>query len=253
MTSGGVQVPVLAEAGDADIQELYAALRALPAADSVLYVTKEKALEMKRMSDPELAGFLETYDLKNPFMDVFLVTLDAPEGYAALRSFLEENRWKSVVSQTFFTSVHDEEMRVNGLLRVTRGVASLLIALLVASLAVLVAFLAAESWRNRYSIELMSLLGADRKDAVLLFAFRTTLVLLASLAAGAVALGLAYAVLPVLTAPAAYGLTGSFDGDFRSFLLFAVPAVLLAELLLAPVLAYGGAWLGARRHDGRKR
>lgn len=243
---GDVQIEVLSGSTDADIQEFYAALRALSFVDGVAYVPKEKAFEAGRKRDPGLIAFLEAHKLKNPFPDVFSVTLTGLDDYGSLRQFLEQPAWKSVVHPSFFSAVQTEEVRMRGALTTTRSIALVAGMLLLVSVAMIV-FVLAERMKGRSGErELLELLGASRSRAAFPAVASQALLLLGALIVASGALLILYILTPGILSFLTRGFSLLLQQELSRMLLFVGVPLLAIELMLAPVLAWGGVMLGTR-------
>lgn len=128
---GAVHVEVSPGTPDQRVQELYAALRTLPSASRVTFVTGEKMLEEEGARDASLADFLDRYGMDNPFSDAFVVVPRDMRAYADVRAFVEREKDRGGVDAAAFSEIAAKETSAEeslGALRtVETGVALLLL------------------------------------------------------------------------------------------------------------------------------
>lgn len=96
-------------AADQDVQELYAALRQLPAVASAQLISKEQALSRERERHPDLAAFLDRYQIHNPFADAFSVRLRTAGDFPALRAALQDPHWNGVIDAAMGATLAEQE------------------------------------------------------------------------------------------------------------------------------------------------
>ncbi len=251
-TRGDLQLEVVAGAADRDVQELYAALRELPFVDSVTFVSQEQAFENERTRDPGLVAFLEKYKMQNPFPDTFSLTLVSLQFYDSLRTFVEQPQWKSVVHPSFLSSVTDQEQRVRSLLKVTRAVGAISgLFLLLSGIAltlVIIELVRRRAQRRSSELRLEEYLGASSTDVLLPFVVEMAALLLLSLLVASILVLVAFWFLPMFSSTFSSGSFVTLRSELTHlFMALGVPLLLL-EVLLTPVLAYGGAMMGLRAH-----
>lgn len=244
LSRSALYLEVLPDATDQDIQELYAAMRALPAVDDVEFVPSEKAYEIERQRTPDLVTFLEQYGVENPFPDSFSVTLDSLSDYDSFAAFVGDPQWSAVVDPSFLSSVTDQEETVRQLAGAASAVRALL-AVLTAVGCVVLFFLLAEivarkARRHEGELLLESLLGGRPSDALVPVVTELSVLALAGLLIGtAVAFLLLYVV--SLAVPVLSGLGNLADllAAVSASLLIAGPVILLTEavVLVAVVTA----------------
>lgn len=248
---GDLRLEVISSTADTDVQKLYAALRGLPYVDSVAYVSREQALERERTQDPDLVAFLEKYQMQNPFPDSFSMTLLSLDHYDALRAFIEQSPWKSIVHPSFFASVGDQEHRVRSLLQITRAVGMVsgffLLLAAVALTCIVVELVRRRAQRTARALRLEELLGASVADVLLPFITEVSLLLLLALLAASALVLLSFFLLPILSNIFAQESFVLLRRELWHLLGVLGTPLLLLEVLLAPMLAWGGAVLGLRR------
>ncbi|MBI5156367.1 hypothetical protein HZA45_03795 [Candidatus Peregrinibacteria bacterium] len=222
---GDVQLRVLTAAGDRSLQEFYAALHAQSFVDGITFNSDERA---------------------------FHITLTSPNAYAALGAFIAQPAWKNVVNPDVLASVSNAESRVGSLVSVTRSIGTLLtlfIALTVVVLLLVLGGIVHRRMQNRKNEAMLeALLGASPADTLIPQATHAGMFILLSLLIAGVVVMLGLTGLPLIA--------GSFSGAALQLhqqvigsLLFMGPIILLLELLLAPVVATGGAALGLKIHS----
>lgn len=238
-------------ATDRSIQEFYSALTAEPYVEQALLVTKEKAYDQMRTTEPDLIAFLEEFHLENPFADTIAVTLKNLDDYKAFASFAENARWKEIVNPTFLSEVTGQEKQVYALLSVTQAGRALTGIILAITAAALV-FIVTELTRRRAlarsdEVLVERLVGATTLSILLPFATEATVLFLLSILGSALVLFVFIVLLPLLVP--GMGPSGALS-ELRnavSPLLYSVlPVYIAIELIAAPFVATLGAWLGIR-------
>lgn len=247
----GIQLEVLPSAREQDIQELYAALRANPLVENVVYVPSDQAYEQQKASDPDLVAFLEEYKLENPFPDTFSVTLKSLDAYDSFAQEVQQDRWRAVVNPSFLTAATSRETQTKALLEVTEGLRTLSIAFIVVALIVLFAvvleWVSRNAARREQELVLEHLLGAPAMTVLLPFASEMTFLLVAGALLGTAIMGIFLVLLPVFMP--AFALETPFQllqAQMRPVLLGVFPLLLLIELIAMPFLAFAGTVLGVK-------
>lgn len=249
-TRTDLRLEIKSDAQDADIQSLYAALRGLPVAEDVRYVTKEQAYESERQRDPSLISFLEQFKMENPFPDTFSVTLRSLGDYDTFAQFVGENRWSNVVDPSFLSKVTDQEKQAHEMLQLTEAGKSVVLLFIVMMGAVLV-FVLIELVRRRSltrkeEVLVERLVGAQVLSVLIPFATESALLL-----AGAFLLSIAFlaaflALLPALVPGLVSGAYALLYAEVGRLLAFYLPIFFVLEAVLIPVIALLGAWWGLR-------
>lgn len=242
LSRSALYLEVLPGATDQDIQEFYAALRALPAVQDVEFVPSEKAYELERERTPDLVAFLEQYDVKNPFPDSFSVTLDSLSEYDSFSSFVGNAQWSSVVDPSFLSSVTDQERDVRQLAGAASAVRALLV-MLTGVGCLLLFFLLSEivarkARRHEGELLLESLLGGKPSDALVPVVAELSALSLAALVVGT-CLAFLLLFLASLAVPLISGLgnVGELSGYLTSALLtLGLPALLAEAVVLVAVV-----------------
>ncbi len=141
-TQSTVTVELQASAGDQKVQDLYEAAKAQSFLTGVEYITKEQALTQQRTAHPELAAFLDRFQLQNPFPNLLVVHLRSPAMIVQLRAFLQDARFTGAVAPAAATALatREEELRsLSSTLSAVHGVAlssAVIVVLLLLSLVV---------------------------------------------------------------------------------------------------------------------
>ncbi|MDB4979007.1 MAG: cell division transport system permease protein [Candidatus Peribacteria bacterium] len=246
-----VRLEILEGATDVQIREFFSAAKGQPTIHDVQYITKEQAYEAERLRDPQLISFLETLKLTNPFPETFNVTLRSLNDYDAFVAFVQNPQWSKIIDPNFLSKSTDQEKSIRELLKVTQAARLLVLAFLALTAFVLL-FILMELVRRRSllrseEILIERLFGAHDLSVLLPFATESAALLVAALL---VSMGLLIGflfllptVFPVLASEGVFsGLRAQVDPLLRTFL----PAFLSLELIIAPVLAFVGAWFGMR-------
>lgn len=104
-----ITVELQSSVGSDQVQTLYEQAGQLPGVASAQYVTKEQALTQQRAAHPDLAAFLDRYQLQNPFPNLLLIKLRSPSALPQLRAFLEDAKWQSVLAPSAATTLAERE------------------------------------------------------------------------------------------------------------------------------------------------
>lgn len=248
-TQTDLRLEILATAPEAEIQEFFAAVRKLSYVEDAVYITREKAYDLERQRDPELVAFLEEFRLQNPFPDTIGVTLRRLDDYNAFAAFVRRSDWQRVVDPTFLSQITDQEQQVHELLRLMHaGRSIVLLFLLLITGAVL--FVLVELVRGRAAVRNEEILverivGASTLSILVPFAVEAALLLLVSVVLSAFTLLALLALLPFFVPPlSAGGVAETLRQEVVLLLRVYLPLLFTLEVLLAPLLALGGAWVG---------
>lgn len=251
-SQAALRLEAIAGAPDADIQTFFAAVHAHPDVESVLFVTKEQAYNEQRRRDPDLAAFLDQYQLDNPFPDTFVVTLQSLDSYDSFRQFIEQDQWQSVINPSFLSTVNTQERQIRDLLSVTAAIRSVAYIFMLVAFAVLlfvVLELVSRTVRAHGDALFMeNMLGASPLGVLLPFIAEITILLLAGTIIATALVCAVMVLLPFLIpASAMEAPFRAFSAEMRPLLLFVFPWIVLLELFLMPAAAYVGTFLGAGR------
>lgn len=250
--SAAIQLEVLPAASEADIQQLNAALHAHPAVRSVTFLSKQQVYEHQKALHPDDIAFLEEYDFKNPFPDIFSVTLVSLDAYDQFAADIRSDRWKSVVDPSFLATANDHEEEIRTLLQVTNGVHTLSILLMVVALLVLgcavFEWVSRTADRREGELLMRHLLGGTPVQVLLPFtAEMTVLLIVAALFATLIVVAFV-ALLPfMLPALALESPFRTLQSALLPLLRTALPIFLLVEIVCMPFLAYAGTAVTARK------
>jgi cell division protein FtsX len=248
----GIHLEVMRGAQDQDIQELYAALKALPYVEQVEYVPKEKAYEREKLRDPALIDSLEKFAVSNPFPDTFSVSLMSLESFDELLAFVEQPQWKGVIDPTFLTTASTQEREVRSYLSVAQSVMRLGYIVLwmgIVALLVIVADIALQrAYERRSELMLETAMGASPMQVLMPLAAEIGILLIASLVVGFIVTVLFLLILPLLIPGLAPG--GTF-AEARSYivplLVFVFPLLIIGQALLLPLVGIAGGIVGTGR------
>ncbi|PIR53648.1 hypothetical protein COU75_04960 [Candidatus Peregrinibacteria bacterium CG10_big_fil_rev_8_21_14_0_10_42_8] len=246
-----LRLEILAEATDNDIQTFLAELQQQPFVKDTVYITKEKAFEQTRVSDPQLIAFLEEFNMSNPFADSIGVTLGNLDNYDQFSAFIEQERWRNVVDPEFLSQITDQERQVHALLGVTSAVRSLTILILIITAAALV-FIVTELVRRRAmarsdEVLVERLVGATPLSITLPFMTEAVILLFIAIILSTAIMLFIASLLPLyIPALTNGGILGPLRKEIGPLMTTLLPSLLLIEVLMIPVLAGAGAWLGVR-------
>lgn len=236
---------------DTEVRELFAQVKAFPFVQEATYITRDQAYETVRRRNPEFVTFLEQYEIENPFNDTIAVTLRQLSDYEAFATFIQNERWSAVVDPSFLSKQTDQEAQIYEMIRLMDAGSSLVLIVLVLTVGILL-FILMELVRKRalgrseeILVERMS--GARTLSILVPFVVEAAMLLLASLVGGALAISLFLFLLPsFVPALHADGAFGAVRAEVLLLLRTSIPWILLSELLIIPVVAFLGAWIGIK-------
>src|SRR3989338_3970861 len=244
-----LQLELRAGTNDRDISDLMTGLQELPYVAHASFMTREQAYDRARRADPELIGFLEEYGLSNPFNDAVTVTLTSLEHYRELLHVLEDPGWQRIVNPSFLSDATAEQEYVEGLMELTKGIRSLVLFVLgigtVTLLFVVVNLTRTRALSRSEEVLVERIAGAQTATILLPFAAEASILLLiAPIVSFVVTVLLATAAPLLVPALGSGGVLGELWGMVRIILYSMIPWAFLVELLLIPVIASTGAWIG---------
>ncbi|MBT4119679.1 MAG: hypothetical protein HOE29_02070 [Candidatus Peribacter sp.] len=246
-----LQLEIHASATDSEVQLFYSALTRLPYVQDADFITKEKAYEQTRSTDPKLIGFLEQYRMQNPFGDTISVSLTTLNDYSSFAAFIERPEWKSVINPTYLSEITDQEQQVFSLLAITRAGRLLTIIILALTVVALV-FITTELVRRRAiarsdEVLVERLAGAQPLSIALPFITEAAVLLLISIILSSAVMVIFIAILPlIIPAFQTQGALGPLQAEITPLLRTMLPMLILTEMAIAPLIAVCGAWLGIR-------
>lgn len=236
-----VHIELASSATDEDIQALYADLRALTGVSAVRFLPKAQALEEQRAQHPELGGFLDRFQLQNPFQDLFVVELRSLAAFDAVRMTITDVRFAKALSPDAALLLAKQEQtfrRMALALRVLQrslAVSAAAEALLLLCLGVDICW---SRLRHRSADRIaVRLMGGGWIDSDGPIIVELLLLLWGASVTGALCVALAAAFLPVALGIVGDPLLLSFVQAWSALLFAALPGTLLAALTAAPLLA----------------
>ncbi len=246
-----VRLEIRTDATRAATQQFLSALKALPYVSDATYITREQAYARAAKEEPDLVSFLEKFGMGNPFPDTVGVTLSSLDDYPLLSTFITGAEWQKVADPTFLSTISRQEERMHELIRVARGGRSLSILLLTIAggvlLATVVELTRLRAFHRRDEVLVERLAGANAMTIILPFAWEASVLLWTGILASAAAMTMFLLLLPALVpALSATGALGIFREEAAPLLAAWLPVSFVLELLLSPLLATLGAWLGIR-------
>ena len=251
-THADLHLPVQQNVTDRRVQEFLIAAKALPGVSAVTYVTKEQAYERERAANPSLIGFYEQSNIRNPFHDTVTVTLANFSAYGSLTGLLHQQQWQGVIDPAFLSQAAGQGQSIVTMLTLAAAGRTVAAVLFVIAAAVLL-FALVELVRRRalarsQDIFVERISGAQESSIILPFATEAAVMLVVAtlLSVGFVTL-LLFALPFIIPAVSDGGMFGAFRIEFMHMLMAYVPVLLVLELLLAPILAFGAAWTGVPR------
>jgi len=251
--SAAIQLEVLPTASEQDIQQLYAVLKAHPAVRAVDFMSSQQVYDNQKERRPDDIAFLEEYDFKNPFPDIFSVTLISLDAYDRFASDIQSDQWRAVVDPSFLTSASDHEAEARTLLQVTDGVHTLSILFMFIALVVLACavfeWVSRTASRRGHELLLRHVMGGSSSQVLLPFSMEMTVLLVAAALLAGIAVTGFIVVLPLMLPALALDVPfQTLQSAFTPLLRTGLPAFLLVQILCMPLLAYAGAAVTARKN-----
>lgn len=250
--SAAIQLEVLPTAKEAEIQELYAVLRAHSSVRSVEFFSKQQVYEQQKALHPDDIAFLEQYDFKNPFPDIFSVSLTSLDAYNQFAKDLQDKKWSAIVDPSFLTSAGDHEAEIRTLLQVTDTVHVLSIFATIIALVVLCG--AVFEWAKRtadsrgHELLLRHLLGGTSLQVLLPFIAEVIMLLGMATLFASVILVTSVSIFPwVAPALALEAPFQTFQAAFTPLLWTAFPLFVFIQFVCMPFVAYAGTAVAARK------
>ena len=244
-----LQLELKAGTTDREVSGLIVSLQDLPYVAKANFITREQAYDRARNADPELIGFLEEYGLNNPFNDAVTVTLTSLEHYRALLHVLEDKDWQRIVDPSFLSDATAEQEYVEALLTLTQGIRTLVLFVLGIGGATLL-FIVVNLTRTRAlarseEVLVERIAGAQTATILLPFAAEASILLAVATIVSFIVTVLLTAFAPAIV-PALHmgGALGELWNSVRSLLHTAIPFAFVLELLMIPLIAAAGAWIG---------
>lgn len=244
-----LQLELKAGVSDRDISDLMTGLQELPYVAHTTFITREQAYDRARRADPELIGFLEEYGLSNPFNDALTVTLTSLEHYRSLLQALEDTHWQRVIDPSFLSDATAEQEYVEALMTLTQGLRALVLFVLgigvVTLLFVVINLTRTRALARSEEVLVERIAGAQTATILLPFAAEASFLLaIATIVSFVVTVTVAVSASTIIPALNLGGALGELWGAVRALLHAAIPYAFLLELLLIPVIAVTGAWIG---------
>jgi cell division protein FtsX len=246
-----LRLQVREQATTQDVQEFLVAVRDVPYVRETTYITKEQAYEKEKATNPDLISFLEEFGVKNPFPDTIAVSLKELGDYDAFKNFLSADRWKKTVDPSFLSHTTAQEQEVRQMLTLARTGRILIAGFIVLTICVLL-FVLIELVRRRSllrdeEIFIERLVGAPILSVLIPFAVEAAVLLCIAFVLSTLIITALVTLLPLLVPAFLTGPLAMLWDEASSLLLFQAPVLIVVEILLVPVLAFLGAYLGMRR------
>jgi|GEM_PF-424698 len=238
-------------ATDASVQGMIQELQQQSYIDTVLFITKEQALERQRKRDPELIEFLGTFGLQNPFPDTLGIRLKSLDAYPALKELLRKPVYTAVVDPAFLSEATNQEQTLE---RITEAVSgSRILLLFIAGVMSLVLFstivelVTRRAGSRSQDLFVERLMGGSRMHLGLPFLFEIGALLLMALLCSLVFITLLALLLPVvIPVLRSGGLFASWGEALGATFFSSLPLMIGVELLLLALLATVGTFLALR-------
>ncbi len=246
-----LRLEITQDASVQDIQVFLVELQNLAFVRDTVYITKEKAFEQTRKTDPDLIAFLEEFNMENPFTDSIGVTLSDLDHYESFSTFVEDERWRGVVDPSFLSTMSDQEKQVYALLNITNAVRSLTVTILVVTAAALV-FIVTELIRRRAiarsdEVLVERLVGATPLSITLPFITEAVVLLFIAIILSTALMLLLASFLPIyIPALGQNGVLDPLRREVSPLMTTLLPTLLLLEIAVMPLIASIGAYLGVR-------
>lgn len=232
-----------------DVQEFFSFLQQQQYVHDAAYITKEQAYERARIHDPELIAFVEEFGMGNPFPDTVGVTLRSLDDYPEFRSFIEQSQWQNVMNPAFLSEITDQEKQVYELLRLTHA-GKALTAIILAIVGAILLFITTELVRRRVlgrsnEVLVEKLVGSSPLAMFVPFATEACILLSMAIVISMIASIALIVVFPLLVpALRADGALSALSTHITPLIRTTLPAYFFLEIILIPVMASVGTWLG---------
>ena len=247
-----VRLEIRQSAVDQDVHNFFAILQGQDYLEDAAYITREQAYERARTHDAELVAFIEEFGMGNPFPDTIGVTLKSLDDYPRFRRFIEQKEWHTVIDPSFLSEVTDQEKQIYELLRFTKAGRSITTIILFVVATVLL-FITTELVRRRVlgranEVLVEKLVGSSPLAMFVPFATEACVLLLF-----AIGLSMLIGVLLILSFPALVpalkdgGILSALNTEIASLIGKTLPVYFFLEILIIPVIATLGTWLGMHR------
>ena len=251
-TRTDVRLEVRQEAPEQDVHNFFAVLQQQSYIEDAAYITKEQAYERARTHDSELVAFIEEFGMGNPFPDTIGITLQSLDDYSQFRQFVEQREWHAVVDPSFLSEVTDQEKQIYELLRFTKAGRDLTTIILVVVAAVLL-FITTELVRRRVlgranEVLVEKLVGSSPLAMFVPFATEACILLLFAIGLSILAsLALIFSFPALVPALKSGGILSALNAEIASVTSSTLPSYFFLEILIIPVIAIIGTWLGMHR------
>ena len=246
-----LRIEITETATDAQIQDFFQNVRALPYVDDVIYITREQAYERMKQRDPELIEFVTKFGMQNPFPETMGVRLKHLSDYPTLVEFLRQPVFSAVVNPAFLSTTTDQEQNVQETLRLTATVHTIVL-LGVGLLFTVLLFVTIELIRRRVLLKkdelyIQQLVGSPRFAILTPFFVEVFILLSVSLLLSILIASLLIVILPFLVPTLSQNSTVALWAQMsRSLLFHFIPLVFVGEVLLVMTLALLGTMFAFR-------
>lgn len=250
-TQTDLRLQVQDDATDRQIQEFLVAARALSYVSDIAYIPREQTFERERMTNPDLAAFLEQLKIENPFPDMIRVTTRDLAAYEGLSTFVQQAQWNTVIDPAFLSQATSQEQELQAMLRLTESGRSLTLLFLALTggilLFIIVELVRRRAFLRREEVFVERMSGAREASVILPFAAEAALLLTAAVVLSGAALFLLLPALPLLVPSLGEGgVLEELRKEVRGLIAAYGPGLFLLQLLLAPLAGFVGAYLGTR-------
>jgi cell division protein FtsX len=235
---------------DADIQAFIVAVRNQSWVSGIDYITRERALDTARKSDPAVEALLERVPGSNPFRDTVIVRLTNISRFDALATFARMPQWQRVLDPAALSALGDQQIRLTSDISLTTmglaasaalaGVTCVILLLIVAELVRRRVLLR----RDEVFVERMS--GAAEAAVVVPFWTEASTILLAAVVLGVALAAVTLWSLSVGMPSLGSGMLAGIVTEMTRLLLQFAPLLVALQLLAVPGFGFVGAWWGTR-------
>lgn len=246
-----LRLEITETATDAQIQDFFQNVRALPYVDDVLYITREQAFDRMKKRDPELIDFVTKFGIQNPFPETMGIRLKQLTDYPKLVEFLRQPVFSAVVNPAFLSTTTDQEQNVQETLRLTTT-AHTIVLLGVGILFAVLLFVVIELIRRRVLLKqaelyVQQLVGSPRLAILTPFFVEVFVLLSVALLLSIIVSAILVFVLPFLVPTLSQNGVVALWAEMSRGLLFQMsPLVFFGELLLVITLALLGTMFAFR-------
>jgi cell division transport system permease protein len=232
------------------ISQFVTDLQALPYIHRAQLITAESTYEILKQRDPALIGFLEEFNIANPFPDTVQVQIRSVADYESFVAELSTEKWRSALSPSFSTATSDQETYIRQTLAVSTAISRAILAFIALAIAVLVyiiiEIIRSKILRKQEEIIIQRLCGALHFYILLPFITELSIILLIAVSASIIIVFSVLAAAPrIFTSISTDGILHQLWERSSEILTEQVIVLIAIQLVCIPIIAWLGTWLGS--------